>query len=187
MPTISPLKPSDEAAWLDFFDHRAFADHPEWAPCYCRYFLGGLTLDWDQACATRVNREPMRAGIADGTVQGLLAWEGDRVVGWTHLGPASRFVTQAGPTFPGEPDDVAAIVCFAIQADARGSGLARALLDAALVHLAAAGYREVVALGARPELDAGEQFTGPVSMYRAAGFEGEHGERRVRMRRALGG
>jgi GNAT superfamily N-acetyltransferase len=188
MPRILPLQPSDRDAWLDFFDHRAFADHADWSACYCRYFLAGQAVDWEEACARRVNRAPMAEAVAAGQVDGVLAWEDGRVVGWAHVGPAARFVTHAGPTFPGEGPEVGAIVCFLVQADARGKGLAGALLDGALRHLRDQGFSAVVALAARPELAAADQFTGPLALFRAAGFvEGEGMARRIRVRRRLEG
>lgn len=191
MPTVAPLRPADLDAWLDFFDHRAFSDNPEWGTCYCRAFRVAHGEDWDAACAAGANRQPMCEAIRAGQVGGTLAWEDGRVVGWVQHGPARAFTTPFGPLFPGlqEQADVGAVVCFVIAPEARGRGVARALLRGALDQLRAAGFREVVARAAPETDDGAHQFTGPLALYRAEGFEPDPrgAERRPWMRRGLGG
>lgn len=191
MITVSPLRPADLDAWLDFFDHRAFADNPEWGTCYCRAFRVAPGEDWDAACAAGANRAPMAAAVAEGRVQGALAWEEGRVVGWVQHGAARAFTTPFGPLFPAYQgrEDVGAVICFVIAPEARGRGVARALLRGALDQLRAAGFAEVVARAAPEGDDTAHQFTGPLGLYRAEGFGPDPAgtERRPWVKRRLDG
>ena len=187
MVTVSPLLPADLPAWLEFFDQRAFSDNPDWATCYCRAYLVAPGEDWDASCAANANRAPMCAAIGAGHVDGMLAWEQGRVVGWLQHGPAGRFGTPAGPLFPTEGADVAAILCFVIAPAARGRGVARALLRGSLAQLQAQGFRQVLARAAPEADDAAHQFTGPIALFRSEGFMEEPSpERRPRMRLRFG-
>jgi GNAT superfamily N-acetyltransferase len=182
------LEPARLADWLAFFDGPAFADNPDWGTCYCRYFLfeGGKDA-WEVACATPgVNRTAMTALVRAGSVDGLLAYDGDRVIGWVHFGPTSRFKASGGALAPAEPD-VASIVCFLVAAEHRRRGVARALLRAACDDLARRGFDSVDARPARDtQAEAMNQFTGPLPLYLAEGFEVvAEAKVRVRVRRSL--
>lgn len=186
---IVPLDPGRADDWLAFFDGPAFADNPEWGPCYCRcYVYGGGGHDaWDASCAAKgENRGVMEARIRAGTIDGLLAYEGDRVVGWLHFGPTERFHSPIDALRPVE-EGVASIVCFVISPEHRRQGIARALLREACAELGRRGFR---AVDGRPEVEAtnaADQFTGPLALYLAEGFTlVEPGEKRHRVRRVLG-
>lgn len=186
---LLPLSPELLPAWLAFFDGPAFADNPEWGTCYCRCFVFGAppeaTMEagmatWDAACAAGANRAPMIEKIQAGEVDGVLAFSGDEVVGWMHLGPAARFCTAWGTTFGAKEGDdprigaegQAAIVCFLVAAPHRGVGVGRAMLRAGLAELQRRGFRSVLALGAAEvEEGASHQFTGPLRLYLQEGFE----------------
>ncbi len=44
---IRELTPALAGDYLAFFDGDAFADNPDWASCYCRFFLwDGSTQGW---------------------------------------------------------------------------------------------------------------------------------------------
>jgi GNAT superfamily N-acetyltransferase len=107
---------------------------------------------------------------------GLVAFDGGRAVGWVSLGPRTDFErifrSRVIPTIDDRP--VWSILCFAVSSEARGQGVARALLDAALDY---ARERGADALEAYPvAIDAGEPihpdaaFTGTLPMFERAGF-----------------
>ena len=80
-------------------------------------------------------RAPARPGAID-QPPGLVAFDGDRAVGWVSLGPRTDFErivrSRVIPTVDDRP--VWSIVCFAVSSTARGRGVARALLDAAIAY-----------------------------------------------------
>jgi len=107
---------------------------------------------------------------------GLVALEGDRAVGWVSLAPRERFERlERSKKIPRLDDTpVWAIVCFAVSASARGHGVGRALLDAAVAYAADRGattleaYPADVPAGDRIHPDAA--FSGTRAMFEAAGF-----------------
>lgn len=188
---IRTLTPDQVDDWLDFFDHRAFTDNPDWGGCYCRCFLFGPADGddpdpWGTACDAGLNRRPMAEAIRAGEVDGLLARDGDTVVGWVHFGPTARFRSVRGALEP-VGDGIASIVCFVVAASHRRQGVARALLREALEELRRRGFEQVDVRPRREDgVEAMDLFRGPRALYESEGFvlAGEDGSR-VRLRRAL--
>lgn len=107
---------------------------------------------------------------------GLVALEGERAVGWVSLAPRERFerLERSKKIPPLDDTPVWAIVCFAVSVSARGQGVGRALLEAAVAHAADRGattleaYPADVPAGDRIHPDAA--FGGTRAMFEAAGF-----------------
>lgn len=147
-------------------DGPAFKSQPQWAGCYCQFYLddpakidpGTVTPERNRALACdRVNA---------GTMQGYLAFEGDQTVGWMAANRANNFVA-----LPAEGQDVARVLCFVVDEAWQGKGVATALLEFAINDLGTRGFRT---LQAAP-LASGEfvswGYRGPLSMFLKAGFE----------------
>jgi GNAT superfamily N-acetyltransferase len=145
---------------------------PRW--CWCQHWR----LRSRDMAAAKVPQLRERLHDQAGSEQppGLVAFDGDRAVGWVSLGPRSDFErivrSKVIPTIDDRP--VWSVVCFAVSSSARGQGVARALLDAAVDH---ARTRGAVALEAYPvAIDAAEPihpdaaFTGTLPMFLRAGF-----------------
>jgi GNAT superfamily N-acetyltransferase len=121
------------------------------------------------------NRDALRAQAAEDPPPGLLAYEGDVAVGWVGLGARSSFERLVRSRFLRPIDDLPAwsVVCFFVGRRSRGRGVARALLEGAVVcardHGAAAieGYARDA--GGR-RLSADGAYPGTVSLFRGAGF-----------------
>jgi GNAT superfamily N-acetyltransferase len=107
---------------------------------------------------------------------GLVAFDGDRAVGWVSLGPRADFErivrSRVIPTIDERP--VWSIVCFAVSSSARGQGVARALLDAAIDHARSRGAEALeaypVRLGGADAINPDAAFTGTLPMFERAGF-----------------
>jgi ribosomal protein S18 acetylase RimI-like enzyme len=107
---------------------------------------------------------------------GLVAFDGDRAVGWVSLGPRADFErivrSRVIPTIDDRP--VWSIVCFAVSSTARGQGVARALLDAAIDHARARGAEALeaypVRLGDDDAIHPDAAYTGTLPMFERAGF-----------------
>ena len=105
---------------------------PRW--CWCTYFrVRGR--DWSNSTAAG-NRAELAARAGDEPPAGLLAYEGETVVGWMSLGPRETYDRLASSKVLGPLDDapVWSMVCFVVGKRARGRGVARAMLDAAIDH-----------------------------------------------------
>jgi GNAT superfamily N-acetyltransferase len=173
MPTdalqIRPLNADTLPAWLQFFDHEAFVDNPRWGACYCQYMLVDHgQVKWSERTAEQ-NRAAGCARVAQGRMQGLLAWRGDRVVGWCHVAPRALMDSLADEP---EPDaaQLGTIACFVVAPDQRRTGVARALLAAACDHLRAQGCRVAEALPQADAQSAAQHHHGPLALYLSEGF-----------------
>jgi ribosomal protein S18 acetylase RimI-like enzyme len=166
---IEPLTPSTWEALAELF--REGGD-PRW--CWCQHWR----LRSKDMAAAKVPelRERLRAQALSDQPPGLVAFDGDRAVGWVSLGPRTDFrrivLSRVIPKIDDRP--VWSIVCFAVSETARGRGIARALLDAAIAY---ARERGAVALEAYPivlpgdePVDAEAAFTGTLPMFERAGF-----------------
>ena len=192
------LRPEDAGEFLCFFDHErgvAFADNPDWAKCYCRYYHVPKTIRWASLSA-QSNHDAMEARINVGEMEGLVAHEGSDVVGWVnaqarHKLPHCFARLGIAPTaLPCEPFEAAAIVCFVIAPSQRRRGIARALLRGALTSFAARGFKLIDAFPFKSGDSqlATEHFHGPLSLFVDAGFSviGENKHLTV-VRKLLGG
>lgn len=150
---------------------------PRW--CWCQYWR--LRSKDFGAFKVPELRERLRT-LADGPeTPGLVALEGEgpdaRAIGWVSLGPRAGYErivrSKVIPTIDDRP--VWSIVCFAVSAAARGHGVARMLLDAAVAYARAQGAEALEAYPIR--LDGGEgvhpdaAFTGTLPMFERLGFQ----------------
>jgi len=107
---------------------------------------------------------------------GLVAFDGGRAVGWVSLGPRMDFERIVRSRVIPKIDDrpVWSIVCFAVSESARGRGIARVLLDAAVEHARARGATAIEAYPVRlPDgkpVHPDAAFTGTLPMFERAGF-----------------
>jgi GNAT superfamily N-acetyltransferase len=161
---IKSLEADDLHGFLDFFDHRAFANDPDWDGCYCQSFLAEQP-EWDGVSEPKpILRQSSCDKISQGKMQGYLAYEGDKVVAWCAAGESKLF------SFPDAQEKLARVVCFVVQEELRGQGIANQLLEFALEDLKAKGFSEVEARPVRPEDKSKMNFRGSHSMYLKHGF-----------------
>jgi ribosomal protein S18 acetylase RimI-like enzyme len=145
---------------------------PRW--CWCQFWrmrskdFGGMKVPQ--------LRERLHDQAQSNEPPGLVAFDGDRAVGWVSLGPRSDFErivrSKVIPTIDDRP--VWSIVCFAVSSAARGRGVARALLEGAIDYArerGAAGLEAYpVRTGETEAIQAEAAFTGTLPMFERAGF-----------------
>ncbi|OLC10957.1 MAG: hypothetical protein AUH39_00700 [Chloroflexi bacterium 13_1_40CM_67_9] len=179
---IRELAPDLIDDYLAFFDNDAFADFPWWSACYCRFWDDPSDPEGD---SSPQYRDRYRVLVADlirkGSQQGLLAYHNSKVVGWCNA------KARLGYTMPRRIDKapaedaarVGSIVCFIVAKDFRGKGIAGAMLEAACAKfrregLAIAEAYPTTAPPSGPYADqipwSAHNHTGPLDMYRKAGF-----------------
>jgi GNAT superfamily N-acetyltransferase len=126
--------------------------------------------------STQANRNALH-DLAEGTgpTPGLVALRDGEAVGWVSLGPREDFLritrSRTIPLVPGE--GLWSIVCFVVGRRSRRSGVAIALLDAAVEHAQASGAHAVEAYpvatrGSR--ITSASAYTGTLGMFERAGF-----------------
>lgn len=169
-PVVRALAPERVDDFLGFFDRDAFMDNPIWASCYCMAYHIPDSENWEARTAEQ-NRADKAELIVRGEAHGVLAYDGDRVIGWCHAAPRSSLPGVAALAQPGEPETVGAIVCFVIAAPYRRQGVAARLLEAACDRLRELGMTEVQAAPPKQPISDARAYHGPLSLYLNAGFE----------------
>ncbi|TDG00031.1 GNAT family N-acetyltransferase [Arthrobacter terricola] len=181
MPPI-PLDPAlpittCPANWPDV--EKLFGVRGEPSRCWCRWFaLPGQ--DW-KATAPGTRKEQLKAKFDDGPEPGVLAFRGDEVVGWCGVEPRqcyprierSQVLRAAGPAARADTG-VWSVSCFVVAPGHRRSGVAAALLSAAVGHAFANGADVVegypVDRALRPKAGTADLYQGTVGLFTAAGF-----------------
>lgn len=122
-----------------------------------------------------VNRNALRLLVRQGAPTGVLAYAGDRPVGWCSIAPRDQFPRLAGSRILAPVDDAAvwSIVCLFVARDWRRHGVSIGLLRAAVAHARRLGARLVEGYPVEPR--AGRQpdafvWTGLASAFERAGF-----------------
>jgi GNAT superfamily N-acetyltransferase len=172
-----------------------FQTGPATRGCWCMWFINSandVRAGWNDGG----NRRAFEAiaQTADPPL-GLLAYDGDKPVGWLATGPRSRYPRAIGSRAkilkrrdPAEDDDVWLLPCFFVRVGHRRSGVTAALLAAAVEH---ARERGAAAVEGFPIADAyaksQDDYVGKQRRFAECGFTcvAEPSPRRVVMRREL--
>ena len=180
------------AAWKDV--ESLFGPRGACAGCWCMFWRLEKGERFD-ALKGEPLRERFRAGILEGRIQGVLAYEAGVPVGWATFGPRTSFARlQRSPSLAcDDAERVWGIPCFFVRREHRGRGVARALLDAAVSEMQRRGVSLVEGYPVKPSasgapIPAAFAYTGTRSLFEAAGFRPEpatEGYSRQRVRRAL--
>jgi len=164
---IRQMKPEHATAWFDFFDNRAFADHEEWQGCYC---TGPFSPRMKQyKTASRRRRDYAIWLVEKGIMNGYLAFEHGKVVGWCNVGDKTAFSSLGGLQTPEE--NVISITCFMIQKEYRAKGVAEKLLQRVIKDAKANKRKLIEAYPSRKSKSEFGNFHGPYSMYEKNGFK----------------
>ena len=167
---IEPLTPDRIADLATLFDQ---GGDPKW--CWCAYFrIRGR--DWTNSTGAQ-NRQILESAVEEQDhAPGLVAYDGEVLVGWVSLGPREDYERLAFSRVMAPLDEkpVWSIVCFVVGREERGQGVAHALLKAAIDYARAHGATLLEAYptdtGDR-RIPANEAFKGTLSMFGQAGFE----------------
>jgi GNAT superfamily N-acetyltransferase len=145
---------------------------PRW--CFCMYWrLRGKDFS---AATVAKNRARLRDLAGGPLAPGLVAYRGDRAVGWCSLGPREDFERLERSQIIPRVDDQAvwSIVCFAVSKSARGGGVAAELLDAGGAWAVGQGARILEAYPvdtvAGTAINPDAAYMGTLPMFERAGF-----------------
>ena len=106
--------------------------------CWCMYWRIGPRY---RERPREDNKADLRQLVVSGRPPGLLAFDGERAVGWCELAPRAELTWLAHARFLRPVDDlpVWSIPCFYVRRTHRGSGVMDQLIAAGLQYTAAAG------------------------------------------------
>lgn len=154
--------------------------------CYCQYWhFTGTKNEWLDRCAHRPeeNAAALEAGITAGApaARGVVALRDNEVVGWMKLTARENLPKlRALPVYRnlalGDERVTFSIGCLLIRPDARGRGIARALVSAAPAIARAWGGSAVEGYPRRSTepLHPEEAWQGPERIFVEAGFDPVH-------------
>jgi GNAT superfamily N-acetyltransferase len=167
-PRVEPLTPDRFADLAALFEE---GGDPKW--CWCTFFRF-RGRDWSNSTADG-NRAELEALTKRDLAPGLVAYRGDRAIGWVSLAPRVDYGRLASSKILAPLDDtpVWSIVCFVVSRRARGQGVATALLDAAIDYAKARGSTTLEAYPVDTtdgRVPAANAFHGTLSMFERAGF-----------------
>jgi ribosomal protein S18 acetylase RimI-like enzyme len=167
--TIQPLNSDTWDALAGLFSQ---GGDPKW--CWCTYWRVPRST-WNTA-KPPANRRALQSLATKGDpTPGLVALRDGEAVGWVSLGPREDYERLAGsrtiPQLPG--NDVWSIVCFVVGRRSRRSGVASALLEAAIKQARAGGARVLEAYPVQTygtRISSASVYTGTLGMFERAGF-----------------
>lgn len=153
-------------------------------PCHCQYwhFAGDKNAWLDRVFhAPELNRAAFVESVSasDGELRGVVALDAGQAIGWLKLCPAERVpklydqrLYRGLPAFSGPREGVLTVGCLLVDEGFRRRGVARALVEHAVVLAKAHGASCIEAFPRRSD-QAGpaELWTGPFDIYERAGFE----------------
>ncbi|MET4136801.1 GNAT family N-acetyltransferase [Pseudarthrobacter sp. PvP090] len=170
------------ADWPDV--ERLFGVRGEPSRCWCRFFA--LTGPEWSASTPEQRKVQLRAKFDGGSpAPGVLAFRGGTPVGWCAVEPRgcyprilrSKVLTTAAPGAVRDPggQQLWSVSCFVVSPGQRRTGVARALLAAAVEHAFAHGATVVegypVDPAQRPKAGPADLYHGTLGLFLAAGFE----------------
>ena len=164
------FKPATSEEWKDLA--ALFGPRGACAGCWCMWWrLQRRDFARTKGAGTR---RALKRLVDRGPAPGILAYDGDRAVGWCCVGPREDFVLLERSRLLARIDDapVWSIVCFFVAKDHRRRGLTRRLVAAAVTHARRHGARIVEAYPTEPAKDQPDVFvyTGLASAFTANGF-----------------
>jgi GNAT superfamily N-acetyltransferase len=148
---------------------------PKW--CWCTWFrFRGRDFTNASGEQNRADFEAVTTALAPERAPGLIAYQDGVAVGWTSLGPRGDFdrLTHARVLTPLDDTPVWSIVCFVVSRAARGQGIGKALLAAAIDYACDQGATALEAYPVDTEphrITSANAAGGTLRMFLAAGFE----------------
>lgn len=165
MVKIRPLAPAELNDFLKFMEGPAFETNPQWAGCYCQFYLNSPDAQPSADNRAASNRKSACDRINTGFMNGYLAYDGEEVVGWVAANKANNFVG-----LPPTGEDVARVLCFIVAEDHQGKGVATNLLNFAIRDLTAKGFKSIEAAPVASNDFGSWGYRGKLSTFLKAGF-----------------
>ena len=168
--------------WLEFFDSRAFKDHQEWGTCYCTYYFQPKPEEYKNVHSRKRNYAIWL--IENGIMQGYLAYEDNKVIGWCNSNSKKTF-PRLNTVRDIQEETIKSIVCFIVEKEYRTKGIATALLQEVIKDAKEEGYKIVEAYPNKHAEGAYGNYHGAYGMYIKNGFVEENDANRIIVRKYL--
>lgn len=177
MITIKKLTSHLAADFFTFFETDAHGDNPNEDRCYC---INWVSTDHSHKPDFRdpdKRKIYAKKYIEAGTLQGYLAYDGDRVVGWCNTNTRADCLKSMGwlhymtdiPVH--DHEKIKSIYCFAIAPHMKRKGIASRLLERICLDAKKEGFQAIEVFPIKQAKDGFMAFMGPVNLYKKYGFD----------------
>ena len=165
------IHPLDTDRWDDLV--RLFGKAGADGGCWCMYWR--LSQKEYSVGDRNQRKRLLKSLVEDGKPVGLLAYLGEKPVGWCGLGPRESFERLERSRYLRRVDDkpVWSIVCFFIHSKHRRRGIASAMINSAVEYAAEQGAPALESYPISkwgPRVTRRSAFPGTVEMFEKAGF-----------------
>lgn len=174
---IKRLTPELIEDYLRFFDVTPHDDDIPGSKCYCVCWCSADHRIATDFSSQEKRRELARQYIKDGVIQGYLAYQGNRVVGWCNANTKSecqhciswlRFMQSVN--IIDTSLKVKSVFCFVIPPDMQRKGIATKLLERVCEDAEADNFDVVESYPKKEFINVARDFMGPAKMYEKLGF-----------------
>jgi ribosomal protein S18 acetylase RimI-like enzyme len=169
---VKPLSSKLIEDFLNFFDNVAFTDNPDWSGCYCQFYhFPGSIKEWKKTTKEQ-NRSASEKLILEEKMKGFLAYVNNQPIGWCNVNNKEVYsnIPSEDESEEDTKDKIASIVCFVISPNYRRKGIARLLLQKAIINLKENGFKWLESYPRKGDLSNAHSYHGPVSLYSSEGF-----------------
>lgn len=175
---IRKLTPNLLEDFLHFFDTTPHSTYKAEHRCYCVCWCNKNDIDKD--FSTAENRRRIAIDYIKGeNIQGYLAYDDDKVIGWCNANTKSdcyecyswkRYMNQIKVEASLPNTKVKSVFCFAVAPEMRGKGIAGLLLNRVCEDAENDGFDFVEAYPNKAFIDTEEDFMGPSKLFEKHGF-----------------
>jgi GNAT superfamily N-acetyltransferase len=163
--------PLTRSRWVDF--EALFGARGACGGCWCMVWRLPRK-QWEQQKGDG-NRDAMRDLVKSGAEPGVLAYDGDKPVGWCSVSPREEFVglERSRVLKPIDDRPVWSVSCLFVAKEYRRTGVSVGLLKAAIDHVKKNGGRTVEGYPVEPyteNMPAPFAWTGTLAAFENAGF-----------------
>ena len=168
---IKPLSPDMAEQFTSYLSEMDFSHADHWRFCYCQYYhLECSGEEWRERTAEQ-NKALAEENIKNGLMRGLVAMDGDRMVGWVNVNDVKNYAQlKNDEELHSLTGRNAIVVCFVIHPDYRGKGLATRMLKETVEESRRQGFDKIIGKpfiwSAHPQ----RQYLGVPKMYEDLGF-----------------
>lgn len=191
---IRRLTPDLAEDYARFFDLTPHNVNTGGGKCYCVTWRSDTSYagdgdHWFPSCEER--RERAFQFVRDGSLQGYLAYLGDKIVGWCNAnGNCQLCINYLRSYWPIEEytadTKIKSVFCFVIAPEMQRKGIATQLLKRVCKDAASEGFDFVEAYVEKILNDTDEDFRGYLAMYEKCGFtKSAEREGKIVVRKAL--
>jgi len=168
---IEKVKEGTGQTFANYFKDLDFSHEQHWAGCYCQFYFSDMDLkDW-QSRSGEDNRNEAIKKIDSGSMNGFLAFEGEKCIGWLNANnwECLKRIREYVEPIIGDKK-VGITICYVIHPNYRSKGVATTLLNAAIDDFRKEGYEAMLAIPVHSDKFSPTLYRGTISMYEKAGF-----------------